>query len=197
MNLTINDQQVTLLRPTVRQVLDDIQKALHEDCYYSHMIADGKEIYEDCATYLKGHLEEISDLVIKTKTLEFFIQDNLVLAKDYLDHAIPGTIRLADKFYQSPSSEDWKSLTDLLTGIQWLDQLVTTVSQAGKLPGNGSRYLAIRASLNEKLAGFEDALKAQDNVLIADLVLYEVLPILKDLSGEIGQSLELFGGKKS
>jgi hypothetical protein len=197
MKLTINDQQVTLLHPTVKQILDDIQKAMHKDCYYSHLVADGQEIYEDCATYLNGHLEKIENLIVKTKTFDAFIHDNLLLAREYLDHAIPGIIRLTDKFYQSPSSEDWKSLTDLLTGIQWLDKMVTAVDQSGKQPDNWSKYLSIRKALNDKLMNFEDALKAQDNVLIADLALYEILPLLKDLSGEISQTLGLSGGKES
>ncbi|GGL54500.1 hypothetical protein [Sporolactobacillus putidus] len=189
MDLMINDQQITLLHPSVNQVVDSINNLLNQDNYYSHMIADGVEIYDDCATYLAGHLADIQTLEVKTKTLMEFIHDNLLLAKDYLDRAIPRVIHLTDRFYKNPSKEDWLAFEELLDGVQWLEKMLTAIDRTNKHPENWGQYTAIFSSLQKVLKNVEEALQSGDTVLIADLVLYEIEPLLKRLSDEIKRTL--------
>lgn len=190
MNLTVNNQTVTLVHPTVNQVMDFIKNLLIDDVYYSHMIVDGVEEYGDCEIYLNEHLSSIEDLEVKTKTLDEFVQDNLISAKQYLDRAVPQIIRLTDRFYQNPTDEDWNQFNQLLTGIQWLERMIATVDKTALYPENKEHNAEIFISLQNALESLEPALKELDTVLIADLVLYEILPVLKELSDEIEKTIE-------
>lgn len=190
MDLTMNSQTVTLLHPTVNQVMDFITNFMEKDVYYSHMIADGAEIYEDGVAYLKVHLSDIQRLEVKTKTLADFVHDNLLSAKEYLERAIPLVIHLTDRFYQNPSDDDWHEFNELLNGIEWLEQMVTAMDRAEPHLENREDFSTIFSSLQEELKGLEEALKNKDNVLIADLILYEILPLLKELSSEIEKTIE-------
>lgn len=186
----INDQKQELNNPSVQQIMEKINQRLDANTYYSHLVVDGKAVYDDCGTYLKEHLSDINELEVVTQSIEVLIYSNLNTAKQYLDRALPAIPQLSDDFYQSPSAEDWQMFNDLLQGMEWLGKLAAAIGQNSSRPNQWGQYLLAFSPIQENLSELETAVKEKDTVLIGDLIQYELLPHLSVLNGEIGKTID-------
>ncbi|ATW25685.1 hypothetical protein [Candidatus Formimonas warabiya] len=108
-----------------------------------------------------------------------------ISANQYLDRALPEIKVLADGFYQGPSEETWKSLLQLLEGIQWLLEYMNHLVCHKELYANGDKFREISANLQNQLHQFEEALKSQDATLMGDILHFEVILILESAKNEI------------
>ncbi|MCL1632283.1 hypothetical protein M3N64_10070 [Sporolactobacillus sp. CPB3-1] len=168
---------------------EGIKKHIDQDMYIHTCLADDRDVTDDWQSYLKEHWATIHELTIQTEPLSDLIHENLVSAKDYLKRAIPALEALGDRFYQSPSKEDWTSFNDFISGIQWLTQLNTVFS---RMQLNASLTSAF-AVLHGQLETLNEGVANQDYVLIGDCLHYEFLPAFNQLLNEIDQVLNKEG----
>ncbi|MCI1858749.1 MAG: hypothetical protein LKI80_11385 [Sporolactobacillus sp.] len=186
MRLIIDDTTKNLSRPTVQQVLNEVQHSLPSGRFYSHLVADGEAVYENEEKYLQDHLVNIHELKIMTQTVHEMVAGSLKLATGYLNRAVPQLPELADRFYQNPGPDDWKTFSDLLGGIEWLDETLTLIARVR----TGSRRDVLQRSLNairQQVKNMDEALKASDSTLTADILQYEIQPLFIDLRNQIKQ----------
>lgn len=179
--------------PTNEEIMNQIKKLLGEDYYYSHFLLDGKEVYEDPEDYLNNYLGSIARIEIITKTSSELINENLLSANEYLNRAKPLLIILSNNFYQLPTTQHWEQFSDLLEGIQWLNQLVKILDNLDERPQNLDEYLQIIVQLEMEIKNLFEALENKDHVLIADIIQYELIPIFDLLLIEINKTIDSEG----
>lgn len=155
----------------------------------SSMKVDGVEITTDYAHYLNQTISEIREIVVEVKSFREILTETFGSAQDYLGGAIPEMEKLCDEFYRSPADNSWRKFAQLLEGLQWLLQVVSSVEQG--LPGTEVQrtYSKWGADLGEKIKTLQEALDNSDHVLMGDLLQYEIVPLFSSLSEQIKQTL--------
>ncbi|MGG4037819.1 hypothetical protein [Heyndrickxia ginsengihumi] len=193
MIVTINNQTWKFEHPTVDDIIRKINDETNEQTFFSYFIADGQEIYDDHELYLEDNLQNINHLMIVLKTVQELIGDILLSALDYIKRARPQVEALVDVFYQHADEEAWQSFSNFLEGLQWLNQSITITDQNEQKPKNWMQVLAATVSLQEVLLNLADALENKDEVLIADILQYEILPLLQRMQEEFETTIDQEG----
>jgi len=192
--LVFQEQQIEFNKiPSSDEVITKINDLLNENYYFSHFIADGTEIYEDHEAYLNVNLDRIEKLEIIAKTEKEFMNDILLSAEDYLKRAKPELVALTDGFYSNPTAETHTSFGQLMDGLQWLDEMLALVAVSSERSLNGEAYAELRQTLQTEIAQLGEAVENSDNVLIADIIQYELIPVFEQLETIIGESIDTVG----
>lgn len=191
MELIFKNQTVQFAElASVEEVIEKIYELLADQYYYSHLIVDGKEIYEQLESFLIESLESISTIELVVKTVREFVDEVLIMAKNYLTDAIPEMTSLADGFYQYPTSENWGEFSNMLEGMQWLNQTISLIDKAKERPTNWNECIKLAAEFEMELKNLEQAVENTDSVLIADIIQYELLPVYKALLIEVNTTID-------
>lgn len=180
---------------TVEQVIEQINILLDDSCYFSHLIVDGVDVYEELEQYLNENLESIEKLELIARTANEFTNDILLSAEVYLQGALPELTKLADDFYNNPTSESWGNFSDMLEGMQWLNQIIVSIDQMNEKPQNWDEYLKLAATLEVELKNLEQAVENGDHVLVADIIQYEITPVYEGLEKEIQKTIDTEGSR--
>lgn len=170
-------------RQNVELVLQSIEDALIKgDWQLSHLIIDGETIEDNFADYISQHIDDIQEIVVMVLSLSEVVQDTIVSTEQYLARALPLITELAEAFYQKADNDAWMSLADLVEGLQWI---VKTMAQIDSLPNlnnllmdhqGWNEYVQVAAQLNNVIPELGMAIENRDNVLLANLLLYELTP---------------------
>lgn len=191
MELIFKNQTVQFAELTsVEEVMEKIYELLADQYYYSHLIVDGKEIYEQLESFLIESLESISIIELVVKTVRDFVDEVLIMAKNYLTDAIPEMTSLSDGFYQNPSSEHWSEFSNMLEGMQWLNQTINLIDKSKVRPANWNECIKLAAEFEMELKNLEQAVVNIDSVLIADIIQYELLPVYEALLVEVNTTID-------
>ncbi|MED1420463.1 hypothetical protein [Bacillus smithii] len=193
MIIKINNKTWELDQPSVNDVIEKINVETNDQYFFSHFIADGKEIYENHELFLEDHLTGISELEIVLKTVKQFINDILLSASEYIQRATPELPPLVDDFYNHADKSTWNRFVAFLEGLEWLNQMIAVIDGTKHHPQNWDQYINVATSLKEHLETLQEALENQDGVLIADTIQYELLPLLEELEKEIGITIDQEG----
>lgn len=180
---------------TVEQVIEQIHTLLDDSYYFSHLIVDGVDVYEEPEQYLNENLESIEKLELIARTANEFTNDILLSAEVYLQRASLELMKLADGFYKNPSSESWDNFSDMLEGMQWLNQIIVSIDQMNEKPQNWDEYLKLAATLEVELKNLEEAVENGDHVLVADIIQYEITPVYEGLEKEIQRTIDTEGSR--
>jgi hypothetical protein len=185
MKLIINGQTEDFENSTnaIERVLTRIQEILdQENLEFSHLVIDGIAVYQDYENYLKEKIETIVEIIAETLMLKPLIEETLDSAFTYIGNALKP---LAEAYYQSPGSEDWKRLADLFDGIGWLLETMNRIDQIDQLNQYltnydiWNEYVQVMKVLNVQIPELEQAMINKDQVLIGDLLLYEIMPVFE------------------
>lgn len=182
--MIFQEQNITLTHPNTDQIIDQINKFLVKDYYFSHFIADGVNIYENHEEYLEQQHPVIERLEIVAKTVKEYVNDLVLSTQDYTERAIPQLQPLAEAFYDNPNAETWSTLDQLLGGLQWINEMLMTVGKSGEVPLNWERYISAFDKMQEEIRNLAEAIDNEDNILIGDIIQYELTPNFKDLQRE-------------
>lgn len=194
MKIIINETviEVELSETNINDILTKIDEQLEShDKFFSHLVVDGIEIYEDIEIYLTDHLESIQYIEIITKTIQQFIQDILNSVEEYFDRALPGITKLANDFYQEPTANTWTNLAQLIESLGWIWNGFEQIDKQKHLNKTIINYelwnelFRDAVTLNSIFKEMDEGLNNQDYVLIADLLSHEIYPNLEELSRKI------------
>ncbi len=150
---------------------------------FSHMIVDGSEVYESYYDYFLDNINVIEKVEVISCEYKKLVDNILVSTINYIGRIPTEIEHLANKFYREPGVEDWNSLSDLLDGISWIMNTFSSIDQDKRLNEvvtnyeNWNLYAKEVFSLQELLIVFEEALSSNNNVSIADILSYEIVPI--------------------
>lgn len=183
--------QVTILDETnhfnkISGVFEQVQTFINhilenKKVYFSHMIIDGVEVYHDYEYYIEDHLSQIENIHVEVKTPTEFIQDIVDSIQQYVERALPEIKQLADSFYQSSQSESWDKLHDLIEAIQWIHESIVLIDREKAKPYDWDKFLITASSFENIFPNMMEALEARDNILIADILTYEISPLFQEI----------------
>lgn len=166
---------------SVQQIIETINDLLADQYFFSHLLVNDKEVYDELEEYLYEVVDTDITIEIVAKTMQQFVNEVLVMATDYFERAIPEMNTLANGFYKSPTANDWQAFSDLIEGMQWLYQSIETVDQLKQKPVNWNDCIYHAAQLQVELQTLQEAIENSDSILIADIIQYEILPIYQKL----------------
>lgn len=195
MELIFQQQTTTLDNATAENIMDQITNLLAKEYYLSHFIADGTEVYEDHGNYLNEHAGYIEKLEIVAKTVKEFVNDLLLSAEEYTQRAIPELAPIAEAFYDNPTPGTWATFDQLLGGLQWINEMLMTIGKSMAVPSNWQGYLMVSNKMQEEIRNLAEAIENEDNVLIGDIIQYELLPNFEELEKEIQLTMDTEGSR--
>lgn len=153
-----------------------------------YLIVDGEPVHQDAENYLADHVNDISKVEVVVDTTRNLIKDTINSTEQYLHNAIPQIQTLSEKFYASPDEKTWLTMIDLFEGIQWILETVIKIDGIKNLEdlvvnySIWNEYVQSVADLNGIVPELQVAMENQDNVLIGDLLLYEIVPVFEKMS---------------
>lgn len=165
----------------------------------SHMVIDDFEVYQDFYDYFLENIRVIEEIEVITLTYKELVRDILISTVEYMRRIPEKTEELANKFYKNPEGESWNDLNDLLGGITWIINTFSSIDQDKRLNDVVASYESWNLyakeifALQDILSDFEGALENNDNVTIADILLYEILPIFKEMEEKLLELVKLEG----
>lgn len=194
MELIFHEQQFDFnKKPSPDEVVAKINDLLKSNYYFSHFIVDGTEVYEDHENYLIMNIDRIEKLEVIAKTEKEFMNDILLSTEDYLKRAKPELASLPDGFYSNPSPEIQASFGQLMEGLQWLEEMLAVVEKSKECPDGWDRCMDLSQSMKDEIVSLSEAVENSDNVLIADIIQYEFIPLFESLEIEIGNIIDAVG----
>lgn len=102
----------------------------------------------------------------------------LKTASEYVEKLKAGVLTISDKINNGKEKEAFDLMAYLSDGLEWLMQVIILTKDAQK------EEIDIE-QLNEKLRKVVEALNNEDFTLVGDMLQYEVLPVLEDISDKI------------
>lgn len=201
MRLKILDE--TMEFPNDQEAIPEISQTIEEKLdaarlHFSHFIADGQEQYDRLDDFLWDHIAGLETIKIIACTYQELARNILLSAWDYLKGATPKVEKLAAEFYKGAGKQSWQSLAQLSEGMQWLLNSFDLLDQQMRqqnfnldqdhFPG-WEHYLHHIHSLKEKILELNEAISSNDQVLVGDLLNYEIVDLFKQLQEQLGQML--------
>lgn len=194
MELIYKDKKIFLKQKrSVKKIIEQINILLGDSDIFSHLEIDGVEVYDDIECYIQNHLIDLSEILIILKTAKEIRNDILVSAEKYLENAMPTLSTLVNEFYNNPSSETWIKFSEMLEGMQWVNQVIVSLDQMQFYPSNWNEYLKLAFSLQQELKILEEAIISGDNVSIADIIQFELIDIYMSLKKEVQKTIDTEG----
>ena len=171
---------------SITEIIDDINEflSLSKGMILSHLLIDGRDVYDDHFQYLMDYVSEISEIEVVVKSQQEVIKELQSSLNEYLDRALPVMKELSDQFYQGESEEAWNNFAELTTGLQWINNALVTLKNFSN-EETKDYYLGFINRLEEVLQELADVVKIKDTVTIADLIQYEIIEILTELKEEV------------
>ena len=184
----------------IDNVFNEIDKIVNKSSkILSHMVIDDFEVYQDFFDYFLDNIRVIEEVKVITLTYKELVHDILISTIEYIRKVPEKIEELAYKFYKNPGKESWNDLNDLLGGITWIINTFSSIDQDKRLKDVVSSYESWNLyakeifSLQEILLDFEGALSSGDNITIADMLLYEILPIFKEMGERLLELVKMEG----
>ncbi|WP_414733587.1 hypothetical protein [Acetobacterium carbinolicum] len=176
-NYENNDHSIELI---LEKIKESVKKNHLE---LSHFIIDEKIIESGFEEYLRCNIIGVKEVIVVTKDLYTLVNDTITSTYDYIENAVERLGTLYEAFYQVPKDESWSSLADLFEGIQWILNVSNRIDSYKDLEQMVTNYktwnefISGVRSIQEILPVMEEAMVNGDNILIGDLLQYEVLPL--------------------
>ncbi|WP_371362958.1 hypothetical protein SRRS_39680 [Sporomusa rhizae] len=151
---------------------------------------DDIELYCDYNQYLLEHIEDIKTIVVNVRTLKELMDDTLISIQEYLIRAIPEIDNMVNEFYQEVTQNTWDKFGQLLEGLQYITNTLTTISDNNEWYYNASQFEIVRKNILKQIILLQEAMELQDRVKLSDVLLYEIIPSFKALDKEISLNTE-------
>lgn len=190
MKIIIQDQiiEVENDETKIESYLDRIEVILRErNIKLSYLIIDERPIYKNFPDYLNTHIHEINTIIVIADEDASLVYEVLVSTENYLKKVMLQLDNLSDEFYKQPDNETWIKLGDLFEGIQWLIETVVKIDGTQKVNSTTynyeiwNEYVQLVADLSSIIKEMELALLNRDNILMGDLLHYEVTPLFQKI----------------
>lgn len=164
-------------------------EAMARNMVISHVFVDDQEVYAQLEEIINSiDLESVSSITIIAVSKQDYEINILTEGYRYIIRAIPEIEKLAVSFYTGGLNEDWRKFQDFIEGLQWLIQI--NESGIAKRYIEGNDLIQIEAELKEQPSKLLVCLENQDLVMLADMISYEVLPVVKRLAEQLSIFLE-------
>ena len=194
MKLNINNQRLQFENNPngINEMFNSINDYLEkEEKFFSHLIIDGKDIHSDHENYIQEHIANIDQVEVKTLSITEFVGELLVSLNNYTQRGIPEIEKIIEEFYQGPTEDTWLNLQQLLEGIEWIYETIRSIDVTKHEIPNWDEFIKGAATFETELPNLLEAIENKDNVLIADIIQYEILPQFQMVSDKTEQNFEV------
>lgn len=123
--------------------------------------------------------------------LKIEVNESLTLTYAYINNAISLIEKLSESFYQNPDDKTWNTLIDLFEGMEWIlttmDQIdsIKNLEQIVNDHSTWNEYVKEVNELMEMIKEMEEAVVSEDNISIGDILMYEIVPIFKNMKSKL------------
>lgn len=124
--------------------------------------------------------------------IEQLVNETIHSAYEYVKNGVNALSVLADEFYSMPDTNTWERLIALFEGIQWLIKSLAQIDGLENLESViinyaiWNEYVKTVVELGQLIPVLEQAMLNKDNVLIGDILLYEIQPIFETMIEKLG-----------
>ena len=161
------------------------------DLILDGMSVDGRQVQEDFEDYIHERIRNIRIVEVHAIPWREWMDESLIMALQYLGRAIPNVQRLSDDFYRGNTEDTWQTLEQLLEGIQWLAELIHNLEQKGtQYYPSWDTSISLAFSLRGLLDDLEEAMTTSNLVSVADVLAYQVKPLLETLGQDIQRTVD-------
>ncbi len=171
----------------MEQMFKDINEYLNEkNLQFSHLIIDEEEIYDNFDSYIFENIKNIKKVQVVAMSVNEMANETMISTEQYAKNAIPIITKLSDEFYQKPSENAWIQLTNLFEGLQWIIQSLMQITSIEGLDDiintcEWDEYVQEVYKLNNIIPEIENAIINKDDILVGDMLLYELIPIFETI----------------
>lgn len=176
----------------IDNMFQEIENMLNKSSYFfSHIIVDDLEIYEDYQNYFFDNIRNIREVKVISGTLKELAKNIMVTTIDYINRAVPEIEILSSEFYKTPTAQSWRKFSDLLEGITWVIDSFATIDTNERLRDIVSSYEEWNCyakdaySLQELLGELEKIILNEDMVSMADILSYEINPLFENMKDKL------------
>lgn len=194
--LNDNEQILEVNTSSVEEIIDYIFQLKEEDKILSHVVIDGQTVYTNLNEYLENN-NQIDTIQVITKSFKDYINETLGTAEEYLTSAIPHLKNLITAFYNNPSEEDWSLFTDFTEGLMWLMNMIANIDGLKIKPSNWQEYITVYKAIEEHIQSLAEAMEHKDEILTADIINYEIMPLYESLKDVITKSIDTEGEREN
>lgn len=139
---------------------------------------DEQSIFDNYEQVIVNNYHNITGINIKSLSKKESIEETRISLNEYLNRFIPVTLDIADYFYSEVTEEQWAEFSKFLEGLSWI---VQSIQFLNLLTSDHDRYNLNSLKLEGPIEELEQALEAQDYVLVADIIRYDLIPQLEQL----------------
>ncbi|AFA49248.1 hypothetical protein [Acetobacterium woodii] len=167
-------------------------KMNEEHLQLSYLIIDEIPIYQKYYEYFEKNIDTIEMVEVICNQLKGLVDETLSSAYNYMKNAIAKIKSLSEEFYKNPKAETWSDLADMFEGVLWIIDTQSRIDQIKNLKeiindySLWNEYVQLVKKMMAILPDLEVAMNNHDNVLIGDLLLYEMLPFVEESVEKIG-----------
>ena len=162
---------------------------------FSHMVIDGREIHDDPMGYARENLANIEEIEAILKTAEAFVGQYILELYSILFQGIPQVKNMGKLFAVNINDNVWNELDSFIQEMSFLIRVYNaTLAYAQILNESFSniKWKIIEDEFNMftgAIAALGTYIEKQDTVMIADLVLYEIMPALEKIFSALSEKI--------
>ncbi len=162
---------------------------------FSHMVINGEAKYTDALDYIAANIENIREIEAVLQTKSQYVSRLILELYGVLEQSISQIISLG-KLFVFNNNEIWNELASFINEMQYLVQVYNEILKyRQELNSNHSDidWRVIESAYNSftgGLAVMNSYVEINDTVLVADMILYEIVPSLEKIHAILGERIE-------
>lgn len=200
MNFKIFENNVLLYNQ--HEAVEHIMKAIsmqaeEKSLIFSHMIIDGVEVYDDPMSYIEHNFNHIEEIEAILKTEEEVLGQYVLELYSILYQGLPQIVNLGKLFTVNINDKIWDEMDSFLKEMGILINVYNELLANYQTLTNKFAQINWHAIDNEfniftgAIAAMGTYIENQDTVVIADLILYEVLPAMEKVFMILGETINI------
>ncbi|MFU1796325.1 hypothetical protein ACM1RC_20875 [Paenibacillus azoreducens] len=138
---------------------------------------DGVQMFNGYESFIVENHEDINQIHIHTKSHQESIQETFQVMGNYLETFIPKSLALADCFYGEVSESQWDEFSQFIDGLNWIVSSLEFIQSISDSVNDDIKL--VLAELEPVIANLEQSIQNDEHVEMADLIKYELIPIIE------------------
>ena len=194
--------EINVLLYNQHEALEHIMKAIstqaeEKSLIFSHMIIDGVEVYDDPMSYIEHNFNHIEEIEAILKTEEEVLGQYVLELYSILYQGLPQIVNLGKLFTVNINDKIWDEMDSFLKEMGILINVYNELLANYQTLTNKFAQINWHAIDNEfniftgAIAAMGTYIENQDTVVIADLILYEVLPAMEKVFMILGETINI------
>ncbi|WP_100374048.1 hypothetical protein [Bacillus sp. FJAT-45037] len=175
----------------LQSMTDLVNKELkNKDYYFSHFNVDNIFVFDNYEEYFDENFQVIKRVEAVFKTVSEFVIESLQSMEKYLEQSLPEIRIFVDELYSSQADIGSNKTIQLLEGVQWIHKAIKNIDQLEVRPKDWDDLLISVTSLEMVVKEMEEVFENQDTIVFADLLQYEIEPLLVDIHKKVATTID-------